>query len=157
DGSKHGRVEGPKIMVRRVVSWARTRKDAERPNGARFFPPKTKASHRDIPIPPELVEALKAWRRDCPTPLPLGLVFPRPGATGPMHRKVLYDQGLLPALEAAGLGHFTIHSLRHSFASSLAAAGRPPTEIAGFLGHSSADVTLRIYAHWFPKDRTGAI
>ena len=31
------------------------------------------------------------------------------------------------------------------------------TEIAGYLGHSSADVTLRVYAHWFPKDRTGAI
>jgi integrase len=74
-----------------------------------------------------------------------------------MHRKVLYDQGLLPALKVAKLRHFTIHSLRHSFASSLAAAGRPATEIAGYLGHSSADVTLRIYAHWFPKDRTGAI
>jgi integrase len=70
---------------------------------------------------------------------------------------VLYDQGLLPALKAAGLGHFTIHSLRHSFASSLAAAGRPSTDIAGYLGHGSADVTLRIYSHWFPKDRTGAI
>ena len=122
-------------MVRRALSWARTRKDKDkdRPNGPRFFPPKTKAGRRDIPIPPELVEALRAWRRDCRTPF--GLVFPRLGGTGAMHRKVLYDQGLLPALKAAGLGHFTIHSLRHSFASSLAAAGRPPTEIAGYLGH----------------------
>ena len=39
----------------------------------------------------------------------------------------------------------------------LATAGRPATEIAGYLGHGSADVTLGIYAHWFPKDRTGAM
>jgi integrase len=155
NGSVPSKVVGPKIMVRRVVSWVRTREDGDRPNAPRFFPPKTKASRRDIPIPSPLVEALRAWRRDCPTPL--GLVFPRPGGTTVMHRKILYDQGLLPAIKAARLRHFTIHSLRHSFASSLAAAGRPPTEIAGYLGHSSADVTLRVYSHWFPKDRTGAI
>jgi len=150
------KVDGPKLMIRRVVSWARTRQDAERPNGPRFFPPKTKASRRDIPIPPVLVDAIRSWRRDCPTPLPLGFVFPKPDGSA-MHRKVLYDQGLLPALTAARLPHFTVHSLRHCFASSLAAQGRPATEIAGYLGHASADVTLRVYAHWFPKDRTGAL
>src|SRR5262249_14424106 len=147
---------GPKLMIRRAASWARTRDDRDRPNGARFFPPKTKASRRDIPMPPELVDALRAWRRDCPAPLPLGLVFPKPDGS-PMHRKLLYDQGLLPALAAAKLGHFTIHSLRHSFASSLAADGHPPTEIAGYLGHTSADFTLRTYAHWFPQRRTRAL
>lgn len=156
DGKVPGKVDGAKLMIRRVVSWARTRQDADRPNGPRFFPPKTQASRRDIPIPPPLVDALRAWRRDCPTPVPLGLVFPKPDGS-PMHRKLLYDQGLVPALAAANLGHFTIHSLRHCFASSLAAEGRPPTEIAGYLGHASADVTLRVYAHWFPKDRTGAL
>ncbi|MEO6026652.1 MAG: site-specific integrase [Candidatus Binatia bacterium] len=149
-------VDGPKIRIRRAVSWARTRKDADRPNGPRFFRPKTAASRRDVPIPPRLVDALRAWRRDCPTPVPLGLVFPKvDGAV--MHRKLLYDQGLLPALKAASLRHFTIHSLRHCFASSLAAHGRPATEIASYLGHGSSDVTLRVYTHWFPKQRTGAM
>jgi integrase len=109
--------------VRRDVGFSATADAEGRPNGARFFPPKTKASLRDIPIPPELVTALEAWRRECPTPMPLGLVFPKVDGS-PMHRKTLRDHGLVPAIAKATLRHFTVHSLRHCFASSLAAAAR---------------------------------
>ena len=54
---------------------------------------------------------------------------------------------------AAGItGRITPHGLRHTFASHLLLAGRPITEVAYLLGHSSAAITLGIYAHWV---RTG--
>ena len=50
-----------------------------------------------------------------------------------------------------------MHSLRHSFASSLIMAGEPPTLVANLLGHSSPAVTMRVYAHWFKDVKTEAI
>ncbi len=50
-----------------------------------------------------------------------------------------------------------MHSLRHSFASSLIMAGEPPTRVANLLGHSSPAVTMRVYAHWFKDVKTDAI
>lgn len=144
--------DGLTIKIRRAISWARTRSERGRVKGARFFEPKTKASKREIPIPRELAATLKRWKLACPIGT-LDLVFPMADGS-PMHRKVLYDYGLLPALERAALPHFTIHALRHTFASTLAMQGKPVTEISALLGHSSPVVTLRVYSHWFKSVRT---
>ena len=50
-----------------------------------------------------------------------------------------------------------MHSLRHSFASILIAAGTPITEVQGLLGHSSAQTTLKVYSHWFRTLKTSSI
>ena len=65
--------------------------------------------------------------------------------------------GLYPALERAKLRRVHMHSIRHSFASSLIMAGEPPTRVANLLGHSSPAVTMRVYAHWFKDVKTEAI
>ena len=57
-------------------------------------------------------------------------------------------EGLEPALKAAGLRHFTVHSLRHFNASVLIQRETPITEVAARLGHASPAVTMAIYAHW---------
>ena len=41
------------------------------------------------------------------------------------------------------------HSLRHTYASLCIAAGRPPLEIARFMGHAKVTTTLGVYAHLF--------
>jgi integrase len=45
------------VYIRRTVSWARVKGEDIRP---RYYPPKTKAGHRSIPIAPDLVSILKA-------------------------------------------------------------------------------------------------
>jgi integrase len=72
-----GDIEIPKdrpayIYVRRTVSWARINGEAIRP---RFYPPKTKAGLRKIPIPAELAAALRVWKLQCPATAD-ELVFP---------------------------------------------------------------------------------
>jgi len=62
---------------------------------------------------------------------------------------VLAKEGLRPALKAAKLPQVSLHSLRHSFASALIMQGRPVTEVAALLGHSSPAITLTVYSHWF--------
>jgi integrase len=145
-------LDGPTIKIRRAISWARTRSERETVKGARFFEPKTRSSKRTIPIPRDLAAALKRWKLACPIGT-LDLVFPMADGS-PMHRKVLYDYGLLPALKRAKLPHFTIHALRHTFASTLAMQGKPVTEVAALLGHSSPVVSLRVYSHWFKNMKT---
>ncbi|GAA2748799.1 tyrosine-type recombinase/integrase [Amnibacterium kyonggiense] len=66
---------------------------------------------------------------------------------------------------AAGLGtgnaksgttDVTPHQLRHFYASGLIAAGCDVVTVQRALGHASADITLRVYAHLWPdgNDRT---
>lgn len=45
------------------------------------------------------------------------------------------------------------HALRHTYASLCIAAGRPPLEIARFMGHAKVTTTLTVYAHLFQHRR----
>ncbi len=64
-------------------------------------------------------------------------------------RSKMNHDGLRPALKRAKLRKVTIHSLRHTFASALIMDGKPVTQIAHLLGHSSPAITLKVYPHWF--------
>jgi len=140
------------IYIRRTVSWARLKGEEMRP---RYYPPKTRAGVRRIPIAHELGLALKTWKLLCP-PTTDELVFP--AATGlAIRRSNALRYGLWPALRRAGLRRVNMHSLRHSFASALILSGAPVTEVQALLGHASAAITLRIYSHWFKAQDSGAV
>ncbi len=138
--------DAPKIFVRRSLTWARGADEKGRV-AYKFYPPKTKAGRREVSVPPELASMLRAWKLRCPVSGTLDLVFCT--AEGkPIRRSNALRNGLWPALTRAELRRVTMHSLRHSFASMLIALHKPITEIASKLGHSSAKVTLDVYAHF---------
>ena len=56
----------------------------------------------------------------------------------------------------AGLGHWTIHELRHSCASLLIAREVPLEVVAEQLGHASIRVTKDVYGHLMPSSRAKA-
>ena len=148
-----------RIQVRRSLSWERVRRDADdKPpelSQPRFFEPKTATSRRTIPLSPELIAALKRWKLQSPKGKD-DLVFPAPSGA-PAHRSNVLKRGLYPALVRAKLRRVDMHSLRHSFASILIAAGTPITEVQALLGHSSAQTTLKVYSHWFRSLKTSSI
>ena len=51
------------------------------------------------------------------------------------------------ATNGAGLPHVTLHTLRHTHASQLIAAGVDILTISRRLGHHSAALTLTVYGH----------
>ena len=57
-----------------------------------------------------------------------------------------------------GMEAYTLHDLRHFFASGLIADGCDVVTVQHALGHSSASITLNVYSHLWPKaeDRTRA-
>ncbi|MFG2502369.1 tyrosine-type recombinase/integrase [Streptomyces sp. NPDC048441] len=57
------------------------------------------------------------------------------------------------------LPHMVTHDLRHFYASALIAGGASVKQVQLVLGHASAVITLRIYAHLWPgeEDRTRSV
>jgi integrase len=53
----------------------------------------------------------------------------------------------------AGLPHFRLYDLRHTYASLLLAAGAPITYVSAQLGHANPTTTLRYYARWITGQR----
>jgi integrase len=144
-------LETGRITIERSLSWARGSESTAR---YRFYPPKTRAGIRTIPIQHDLTMLLKVWKLACPKG-ELDLVFPAPDGR-PLRRSSSYLRGFAPALKAAGLRAVKFHSLRHSYCSAMIAAGAPVTEIAELVGHANPSITLKIYSHWFKGAVSGA-
>jgi integrase len=49
--------------------------------------------------------------------------------------------------------HFTVHSLRHTYASILLAAGAPPQWVQQQLGHAHYQITVDLYGSWLTQRR----
>jgi len=61
-------------------------------------------------------------------------------------------------LKAADLpGRFSCHSLRHTYASMLLAAGVSPAYVQEQLGHASIELTVGTYGRWLRKRAPGAL
>jgi len=114
---------------------------------------KPKSGHeREVPLTPELREALVAARVD-----------ERDGA----QRVALTSKGkpwpqsslrpvFLRALQRAGLTKWRLHDLRHFFVTALLNAGVPAHVVRELAGHSDLATTQR-YAHATARDRSAAI
>lgn len=55
------------------------------------------------------------------------------------------------------LEHIRVHDLRHSYVSVLVNAGVPITTISKLVGHSSAEITWKVYSHLYPDTLSNAI
>jgi integrase len=55
-------------------------------------------------------------------------------------------------LRKAGLRQIRFHDLRHTFASLHLARREAITYVSRQLGHSSPQITLRVYSHWIPRE-----
>ena len=83
-------------------------------------------------------------------------VFPSEHRTTRDHSNV--REGFDTALKHAGLpGHFSPHSLRHSFASLLLADEVSPAYVQDQLGHASITLTVDTYGRWLKKHAPGAL
>ena len=82
------------------------------------------------------------------------LVFPSKAGT-PLDGGNVYARYFLPAIGKAGLRHFRIHDLRHTYASLLIQAGASLPYVRDQLGHSSIQVTVDLYGHLAPSANIG--
>lgn len=122
----------------------------------RVEPPKTRYGKRDVPLPHELVVALRQQRKDTEWHEADDLVFPN--QVGRAHNvENLRRRVLSPAAEEAGVPWAGFHTFRHTCASMLFERGRSAVQVQRWLGHHSAAFTLSTYVHLLPGDVTAPL
>jgi integrase len=128
------------------ATWGRNRTLTE---------PKTRAGRRTVPLSPGLVDLLVSLKPEDAEDEQF--VFSTSGAK-PIEYWNFRDRGWVPALKAAGLADkgLVIHDLRSAAASLLIAKGLSPVDVATVLGHTDANITLRVYARLFDKREVDA-
>lgn len=113
-------------------------------------PPKSENGVRTIRVPAVVVPALRA----AVAGRKAGPLFPT--ARGKRTRPSTVDRGVRLVLKELGLTPRGSHSLRHSVASALVAAGVPVADVAVFLGDSVATI-VKTYLHATGADPAAAI
>jgi integrase len=126
-------------------------------------PPKTKASRRTIPLAEQLIAALKAhkcaqnerrlahadlWQdNDLVFCTDLGYPINPDNITADFRRLV----------RIADVPRIRVHDLRHTYVTLALQAGVNIRVISELIGHSNVKITLSVYAHVMPEQRTEGV
>ena len=140
------------------VRWTLTRTS----KGLQLGEPKTEKSRRTVPLPRSTVQLLRvhlqqqaAERREAGEAWQdSGLMFSTEVGSSLEPRNVLRRFETLAG--RAGLRDVHLHTLRHSTASFLLAAGTHTKVVQEHLGHSSYAITADIYSHVTPAQQREA-
>lgn len=129
------------------VDWLRGRLtviDVMTRQGLRQWP-KSKKSHRTVPVPPNTMKGMSAAMTGRPRE---SLVFTAPEG-GPVTDQHFRSRIWYPAIKAAGVRRFPPRIMRHTAASWLVQDGVPLYDVQALLGHEDYATTQR-YAHLAP-------
>jgi integrase len=115
------------------------------------LPTKTRQSTRTVPLPPVVVAALRRHRvrqaveRDAGGWQDRELLFTTPRGTVIDPRNFTRMFGEL--CDRAGVRRVHLHDLRHTCVTLLLQLGVPPRVVMQIVGHSTLDMTMRVYGH----------
>jgi integrase len=106
---------------------------------------KSRAARRTLKMPAFLADGLRWHLRSFSTE---EWVFPAP--EGGHLRYDNFKRVWKPAVDAAGIGHLTIHELRHTAAAFMINDGADPLQVKRRMGHEDIRTTFNTYGHLFP-------
>lgn len=114
---------------------------------------KTRAGIRNVPLTARCKTELLRWREVLGSEFS-SFVFPNMWAPAKPRNDIRH--AWQKTLKDAGLGHFWIYNLRHTFASRLSAAGVTDLFVAQMIGHSSPGI-LQKYSKAIDEYRRDAV
>lgn len=126
--------------------------------------PKTNASIRTIPIPNRLADILRKERmryKECK--LRYGAEFLDSNCVifqenGSDYQVDSINNGYTEFMQRyPEIPYYSLHKLRHTFASILASVNTPVKDVQELLGHSDISTTLQVYTHGYDETKRTAI
>ena len=116
----------------------------------RVGPPKSKSGYRTIPLTDEAIRILENQRTKNKSLklVPMewrDIVFLCRNGT-PVKNST-YDTGLFKYCDRIGIPRFSMHVLRHTFATRCIEGGMKPKTLQKILGHSNIGITMNLYVH----------
>jgi integrase len=149
------------LSVRQTVGALRGKPDVK--------PPKTRSSIRDVPVPAEVMAALREHRRrQNEQRLALGPVWEDNDLVfAAANGRPIYPDNLKRDFERlvhlAGVPRIRIHDQRHTHVTLAIAAGADIGAVSQRIGHSRTSITMDVYHHVLPRkhlevsDKVGAV
>ena len=116
----------------------------------RVGPPKSKSGYRTIPLTDEAIRILENQRSKNKNLklVPMewkDIVFLC--RKGTPVKNSTYDTGLFKYCDRVGIPRFSMHVLRHTFATRCIEGGMKPKTLQKILGHSNIGITMNLYVH----------
>jgi integrase len=107
---------------------------------------KTEGSERKMPISPEILDVLRLWKQKTQFSAQNDWVFASPVQLGrlPWSADSIND-AYRKATKAAGVGHVSTHSMRHTYRSWLDAVGTQLSVQQRLMRHADIRTTMNIY------------
>lgn len=116
----------------------------------RIGDPKSKSGIRDIPLTEEAIRILKNQKEKnsklkiIPIDFKDYVFLSRKGEPT---KNSAYDTKLFYYCDKANIKRFSMHTLRHTFATRCIEAGMKPKTLQMILGHSNIGITMNLYVH----------
>ncbi len=135
---------------KRTIKIERTMEYRYKVGEWRVGPPKSKSGYRTIPLTDEALCILKNQRAKNKSlklvPLEWKDVVFLCGKGTPVKNST-YDTGLFKCCDCMGIPRFSMHVLRHTFATRCIEGGMKPKTLHRILGYSNIGITMNLYVH----------
>lgn len=119
-------------------------------------PPKSRAGYRSVPLTEAAAGILRRRRESLVksgAALPQWRDYVFLGETGEPTKNSAYDAMLYKLCDRSGIPRFSMHALRHTFATRCIEAGMKPKTLQTILGHSNISVTMNLYVHTTEEEK----
>ena len=116
----------------------------------RIGEPKSKSGYRDVPLTREAIRILKDQKEKTKQLRIVSMEFAEfvfLSRKGEPTKNSTYDTKLQYYCDKGGIERFSMHTLRHTFATRCIEAGMRPKTLQTILGHSNIGISMNLYVH----------